>query len=359
MSAVFPQKFESHEETRERELGGQMSFLDHLDEFRRRLVRSVAFVMVAFMALWFVSDRIYNFLARPAQVALAAQTQRAVPVGGITGSEQILSLNTLKEGDTGRLVFDQSTKIGISVIPPGATVLARVARDANGEIGLFTDEPLFSGNAIVPKGVRLPFDFKAQPGDNFSSEDRMIVTTALEPFTLYAMVALYSAIGLSVPFLLLQIWGFVSPALYKHERAYVTPFIGLSTVSFVAGAAFAYYVLLPPALTYLIGLGQDFRVLLRASDYFDFVTILMLAMGLVFQMPAITYVLARIGIVNAGFLIRVWRTAVVVILIVAAVASPTTDVPNMMLFAAPMIVLYIISIFIAWIFGKKRVTTEN
>ncbi|MEP6925617.1 MAG: twin-arginine translocase subunit TatC [Pyrinomonadaceae bacterium] len=359
MSAVFPQKFESHEEAEERELGGQMSFLEHLDEFRRRLVRSVAVVFVAFLLCWFVSRPIYNFLARPAQEALAAQTQLAVPVEGLNGDEKILLLDALKEGDAGRLVFDQSTKIGVSVIPPGATVLARVANDKDGNIGLFTDEPLFTGNTIIPKGVRLPFKFEAKPGDNFSSEDRMIVTTALEPFTLYAMVALYAAIGLSVPFLLLQIWGFVSPALYKHERGYITPFIGLSTISFLIGAAFAYYVLLPPALTYLIGLGQDFRVLLRASDYFDFVTILMLAMGLVFQMPAITYVLARIGIINAWFLVRAWRTAIVVILIVAAVASPTTDVPNMMLFAAPMIVLYIISIFIAWIFGKKRVKTEN
>jgi sec-independent protein translocase protein TatC len=357
MSAVFQarrQKQAASEET-----GAQMSFLEHLDEVRRRLMRSIAFIMVAFMACWFVSDRIYNFLARPAQEALAAQTQREVTVAGINGDEKILSLNTLKEGDAGRLVFDVETKIGTSVIPAGATVLARVSRDQSGMLGLFTDESIFSGNTIVPKGVRLPFDFNAQPGNQFSVNERMIVTTAMEPFTLYAMVSLYTAFALSIPFLLLQIWGFVSPALYRHERAYVTPFIGLSTISFVIGAAFAYYILLPPALTYLIGLGQDFRVLLRASDYFDFVTILMLAMGLVFQMPAITYVLARIGIINAQFLIQSWRMALVVILIVAAIASPTPDVLNMMLFATPMMALYLISIFIAWMFGKKRTLTEN
>jgi hypothetical protein len=110
---------------------------------------------------------------------------------------------------------------------------------------------------------------------------------------------LYAAICLSVPFLLFQIWAFVSPGLYPHERGYVTPFIFLSSVSFVIGAAFAYYILFPPAAKYLLGLGQDFRLLLKADDYFDFIILVMLGMGLVFQMPAITYVLARIGIVNA------------------------------------------------------------
>jgi len=84
--------------------------------------------------------------------------------------------------------------------------------------------------------------------------------------------------------------------------------------------------------------------------------IVMLAMGVIFQMPAISYVLARIGLITAGLLVRIWKISLVVILIVAAVVSPTGDIPNMMLFAAPMILLYIVSIFIAWFFGKKRQT---
>jgi sec-independent protein translocase protein TatC len=185
----------------------------------------------------------------------------------------------------------------------------------------------------------------------------MTVTTTAEQFTLYATVAMYTSIAVSVPFLLWQVWLFISPALYKHERAYVTPFILLSSISFVLGAAFAYYVLFPPAAAYLLGLGGgEFRLLLRASDYLDFITLIMLAMGAIFQMPAITYVLARIGIVSAGFLARSWKMALVIILIVAAVVSPTGDVPNMMLFASPMMALYVVSIFVAWIFGKRRQT---
>jgi sec-independent protein translocase protein TatC len=339
---------------KDEELGGQMSFLEHLDELRSRLIRSILFVFIASTLCWFISDRIYNFLAVPVERALAEAQRRQVPIAGLTGHESIVSLNSAKEGDTGRYIFPEETKLGTSVIPTGSTVLARVAKDTQGRLGLFTDEPLYAGNTIIPKGVRLPIDFAALPQAIAGVNDKLIVTSALEPFSLYIKVSLYAAICLSVPFLLWQIWAFVSPGLYPHERAYVTPFIALSSISFVIGAMFAYYVIFPPAAKYLLGLGQDFRLLLKASDYFDFIILVMLGMGVVFQMPAITYVLARIGLVTAGFLVRVWKAALIIILIAAAVLSPTNDIPNMLLFAAPMIVLYVVSILVAWIFSRPR-----
>ncbi|HEX8457427.1 MAG TPA: twin-arginine translocase subunit TatC [Pyrinomonadaceae bacterium] len=343
---------------RDGRLGGQMSFLEHLDELRRRLVRSLIFVFLVFMGCWFVSDYIYNFLARPVRAALADAQRRQLPLGGLTGSEAALPLSSAQEGDTGRYVFADTTKLGASVIPTGASVAARVARDAEGKLGLFTAEPLYAGNTIIPAGVRLPFDLNT-PSDALPGiDDRLVVNTALEPFSLYVKVSLYAAVCLSVPFLLWQIWAFVAPGLYPHERGYAMPFVILSSLFFVGGAAFAYYVIFPPAARYLLGLGQDFRLLLKADDYFDFIIFVMLGMGLVFQMPAITYVLSRIGLVTAHLLLRIWKTSLVVILVAAAVISPTNDVPNMMLFAAPMLVLYIISIFVAWIFGRPRTTTE-
>jgi sec-independent protein translocase protein TatC len=344
-------------EGEEEELGGQMSFLDHLDELRKRLIRSIVFVFVATSVCWFFSDRIYSFLAVPVERALAEAQRRQVPIAGLTGNETILGLSSLKENDLGRYVFPEETKLGTSVIPVGASVTARVAKDAQGQLGLFTDEPLYAGNAVIPKGVRLPVDFTSLPQAFAGISDKLIVTTALEPFSLYIKVSLYAALCLSVPFLLYQIWAFVSPGLYPHERGYVTPFIALSSVSFVLGAMFAYYVIFPPAAKYLLGLGQDFRLLLKADDYFDFIIIVMLGMGVVFQMPAVTYVLARIGLVTAGFLVRSWKAAAIVILIAAAVLSPTADIPNMLLFAAPMLVLYVVSIFVAWIFNRPRTAT--
>lgn len=333
------------------EPGGQMSFLEHLDELRKRIVYSVVFVVVVFLACYFVSDRIYSFLSVPIRRALSEAARRDLPVRGLTGEEKLVPLTEVKEGDSGRYTFDRSTKIGATVLPSGASVLAKVGRDANGKLGLFSTEQLITNNAIVPTGVRLVDLEESASG---IEDERLIVNTAMEPFTLYVTVSLYTAIALSVPFLLWQIWIFISPALYRHERGYVTPFIGLSSISFVLGVAFAYYILFPPAARYLLGLGSEFQLLLRASDYLDLITIIMLAMGLIFQMPAITYVLARIGLVSAGLLVRSWKISLVVILIVAAVVSPTNDIPNMMLFALPMIVLYVVSIFVAWFFGKKR-----
>ncbi|HYE66652.1 MAG TPA: twin-arginine translocase subunit TatC [Pyrinomonadaceae bacterium] len=341
---------------REEELGGQMSFLEHLDELRSRLIRSIAFVFVVFFGCYFVSDHIYNFLAVPVQRALAEAQRRELPIGGLTGHETILPLSSLKEGDAGRYVFAEETKLGASLIPLGTSVMARVARDGQGQIGLFTDEPLFAGGTVIPKGVRLPINFNERPEALPGINDKLIVTTALEPFSLYIKVSLYTAVALAIPFLLWQVWAFVSPGLYPHERSYAMPFILLSSISFVIGAVFAYYVIFPPAARYLLGLGQDFRLLLKAADYFDFIILVMLGMGIVFQMPAITYVLSRIGIVSARLLLRIWRTALIVILAVAAVLSPTNDIPNMLLFAAPMLVLYLVSILIAWVFGRTRRT---
>ena len=331
-----------------------MSFLEHLDELRKRLVRCFIVVILATTGAWFISEPIYNFLAAPIQKALAEAQQREVPIAGLTGTETISALYTLKENETGRFVFAEETKLGTSLIPPGASVMARALKDSQGKLALFTDEALYAGSFIIPKGVRLPIEIDAAPTETLGENDKLIVTTALEPFSLYIKVSLYAAIAISVPFLLLQIWGFVSPGLYPHERAYVTPFILLSSISFVLGAAFAYYVLFPPAAKYLLGIGSGFPLLLKAADYFDFFVLIMLGMGAVFQMPAITYVLARIGLVSARLLVKIWKTAIIVIMIAAAVLSPTADIPNMLLFAAPMFVLYVVSIFVAWIFGKPR-----
>lgn len=334
-----------------------MSFLEHLDELRKRLVNSVIILVVAFTVCWFISDRIYNFLSVPIRRALSEAARRDLPVSGITGEEKLLPIGELKEGDTGRYIFDRPTNLGATVVLGGTSVLAQVGRGADGKLGLFTSEPLLTNNAIVPKGVRLPLRFEDIAISEPNADERMTVTTAPEQFTLYVTVSMYAAIAFSIPLLLWQLWMFISPALYKHERSYVTPFIGLSSVSFIVGAAFAYYVIFPPAARYLLGLGGgEFQLLLKASDYLDFIIIIMLAMGLIFQMPAITYVLARIGLVTAGLMIRTWKISLIVILIVAAVVSPTGDIPNMLIFAAPMIVLYIVSIFIAWFFGKKRQT---
>lgn len=346
------------ESNQEAELSAQMSFLEHLDELRRRLVNTVVILLVAFIICFYFSEQIFSFLAVPVNKALGEAQRSEVAVKGVTGEEKIVPLNNLKDGEKGRYVFEKNTAFEGTRVTLGTSVNAIVATDTQGNRGLFTDEPIFIDGAIIPKGIRLAVDLNSPKTGELKSDERLIVTTAIETFTLLVTVSLYSAIAFSVPLLLWQIWGFIAPALYKHERKYVTPFILLSSISFILGAAFGYYILFPPAVKYLLGLGTNFNLMLKATDYFDFITIIMLAMGVIFQMPAISYVLARIGIINAELLIKSWKIAVVVILIVAAVVSPTPDALNMMLFATPMMLLYVISIFVAWFFGKKRTTSE-
>lgn len=348
-------KTDKEKESTAEELGGQMGFLEHLDELRTRLIRCMVFVVLAGAACWFVSAHIYAFLARPINRALdQAQQQRKVPIAGLNGQLSTVQLSSLRKDDKLRFAFPEETSLGPALLPPGTSVMARVDKDSQGNLGLFTDEPLAAGNEVIPKDVKLPIDFNKAYERLPDPNDKLIVTTALEPFALYVKVSLYAAIGLSVPFLLWQIWAFVSPGLYPHERKYLWPFVLLSSVFFVLGAATAYYLIFPPAAKYLLGLGQDFRLLLKADDYFDFIILLMLGMGLVAQMPAITYVLSRMGLVTAGWMLKIWRIAVIVILVIAAVLSPTSDIPNMLLFAAPMLVLYVISILVAAICGRTR-----
>src|SRR5918999_5533392 len=118
-SVADTEQDEARDESR---LGAQMSFLEHLDELRRRLMRSVVFVFVARVACWFVSDHIYNFLSVPVRRALAEAAQRPVPLQGLTGGEAIVPLSAAAEGDAGRYVFAEATKLGASVIPAGASV---------------------------------------------------------------------------------------------------------------------------------------------------------------------------------------------------------------------------------------------
>src|SRR4030081_3438563 len=139
-------------ESGEEELGGQMSFLEHLDELRKRPIRSIAFVFVTAMLCWFVPDRIYTFLARPVQRALAqAQQHRSVTIAGLNGQVSIVPLSSLHPNDKLRFIFPDPTRLGTASIPAGASVAARVDKDSQGTVGLYTDEPLSAGDGVRPQ----------------------------------------------------------------------------------------------------------------------------------------------------------------------------------------------------------------
>ena len=167
--------------------------------------------------------------------------------------------------------------------------------------------------------------------------------------------AFVAGVFLVAPFVLYQAWAFISPGLYAHEKRHVVPFVGLGSLFFVAGGAFGHLVLFPATFRFL---GQyttgDIEYLPRLSEYFSFYFWFVVGLGLVFQLPVVIFVLSRIGLVTPGFLIRYFKFAVLAAFILSAVITPSTDVVNQTMLAAPIIGLYLLGIVVAWVFGRRR-----
>ncbi|MBO0720778.1 MAG: twin-arginine translocase subunit TatC, partial [Blastocatellia bacterium] len=186
--------------------------------------------------------------------------------------------------------------------------------------------------------------------------DKLVITTLTGSFTIYMVVALYAGIALSIPILFYQVWAFISPGLYKHEKRYVTPVLVMASVFFILGASFAYKIAFPAACDFLLSWADagGFQTLLNANDYLDLIMLIMLGLGLAFQIPTISYILGRIGILTPRLMLKSWRYAILSIAIISAVVTPTPDWFNMMMFMAPMVGLYFLSIGVVWFFGRSR-----
>ena len=241
----------------EQELHGQMSFLDHLEELRKRIIHSLIAIGVALGICWTFADALFRTVSRP----------------------------------------------------------------------------------ILKAGI-----------------EKLVVSTPTEGFNLELKLALMAAVFLSAPFVLGQVWLFISPGLYKHERRYALPFIFFSTLLFIIGGLFGYFVAFPFALQFLLEWEKNMGVtaLINASEYFDLFITVELGLAVIFEIPAVIFVLSRIGLVSGPFLLRNTRYAILVATVVAAVITPTTDIPNMMMMAIPMVALYLLGVIVAFVFGKKR-----
>jgi sec-independent protein translocase protein TatC len=184
--------------------------------------------------------------------------------------------------------------------------------------------------------------------------DKLAFTGLVDPFMLYMKVALLAGIFVASPVLLHQFWLFVAPALYRNERRIVVPFLIFTTVFFLGGGYFGYAVAFPMVCQFLLSVGSDFRQVITVSEYFSMSSKVILGMGLVFELPLLILILARMGVVTHRFLLKYFRFAVLIIFIIAAIITPTPDIPTQTVFAAPMIVLYLIGVLVAWLFGKRR-----
>jgi sec-independent protein translocase protein TatC len=237
-----------------------MSFLEHLEELRKRIIWSIVAVAVAFFVCWNYADRLYGYMQAPIMQALAH-------------------------------------------------------------------------NHI---------------------EQKLTYLNPTEPFNMYMKIGLIAALFLASPFVLYQLWAFVAPGLYKNEKKYVMPFMVLSVGLFLAGGFFGYKIVFPAALDFLIGYGKQFQPMVTIGEYTDLFLTIIIGLGVVFEMPILVFFLALIGIVSPRWMWNNFRYSILVIFIIAAILTPTTDIMNMCIFAAPMIALYLISIGVAWLVHPKR-----
>jgi sec-independent protein translocase protein TatC len=234
----------------------EMTFLEHLEDLRKRLFNSVIALLIAVFPAWFFAKDLYRIIAHPLE-------------------------------------------------------------------------------KYLPEGTRLAYG------------------TLSAPFMIYMKTAFIAALFFMSPFIFLQLWYFIAPGLYQKEKKYVVPFVLMTSVFFIGGAAFGYFVVFPFACRFFLNLGADFQPVIMIDKYFTFALRILIGIGVVFELPTLVFFLSRMGLVTARWMIKKFKYAVLVAFIIAAVITPTPDMMTQSIIAIPMLMLYGLSIGIALLFGKK------
>jgi sec-independent protein translocase protein TatC len=235
----------------------EMTFLEHLEDLRKRLFYSFAALFIGFIPGWIFSKDLYKILARPV-------TQ------------------------------------------------------------------------YLPEGTKLAF------------------TSLTAPFMLYMKVAFLASLFVMSPFVFLQLWYFIAPGLYQKEKKYAIPFVLMTTFFFSLGALFGYLIVFPWACRFFLALGSDFQPVIKVDEYFGFTLRVLLGIALVFELPTLIFFLAKMGIVTAGWMVRNFKYAVLLVFVIAAVITPTPDIITQSIVAIPMLALYGLSILIALVVGRGK-----
>lgn len=189
--------------------------------------------------------------------------------------------------------------------------------------------------------------------------DKLVYTNPVEPFNLYLKIAMLAGLFLTSPFVLYQVWMFISPGLYRREKRYVVPFMLSTIVLFSLGGYFGYAIAYPRAMDFFVKFNGQFQPMITIGEYTQLFLSIVLGMGLIFELPIIVFFLAFMGILSPGFMLKNFRYAILVIFIVAAIVTPTPDVVNMCIFAAPMVALYGLSVAVAWLVHPKQRQTRR
>lgn len=206
------------------------------------------------------------------------------------------------------------------------------------------------------------FEFLTEPlrlQENSSLQ--LIGTGVTEAFFTKLKVSLIAAVFLASPVLFYQAWQFVMPGLYEQEKRYALPFVAVATLFFLFGATFCYWIVFPVGYAFFLAEYQTIGVspAIRISEYLSFTARMLLAFGITFELPVVTFFLARLGFVTHHTMIGYTRYAVLSIFILAAVLTPGPDIASQFLMAGPLLILYVLSIAVAYVFAKERPKTEE
>src|ERR1700733_3723598 len=185
-------------------------------------------------------------------------------------------------------------------------------------------------------------------------ENKPVYTSPTGAISLLINLGLYLGIVIASPVVLYQIWMFIAPGLYRHERRAMSAFIFSSLALFLCGIAFGYYVSLPYVLKFLIGFQGPFKPLISINEYFDLILVVLLGLGVMFELPVLIFCLTLFGIVTPRFLWKNIRYAVLVITLLAAIVTPTPDATTMVLFMGVLLTLYFIGIGVSYMVVRKR-----
>lgn len=194
----------------------------------------------------------------------------------------------------------------------------------------------------------------------FPHDEKLIFLSPTEGFMIYIKISLFAGLILSLPVLFYQIWKFVRPGLYQKERKYTIRIVFFSTLFFLVGALFCYFLVIPYGLNFLLSFAGDQIVpTIQIKEYLKFVTLLILVFGVVFELPLLSFFLTKLGFVTPQFLRTKRRYGIVAIFVAAAVLTPTTDIISQLLLAVPLMILYEISIWVSKAALPKEDTAKN
>ena len=216
--------------------------------------------------------------------------------------------------------------------------------------------------AVIPGSIWAGdiFNILTKPVTQYLPEgqNKLAYFKLTSPFMVYMKVAFLVALFIAIPFILLQIWYFIAPGLYQKEKKYVWPFVFFTSIFFMMGAAFGYFIVFPYACRFFLKIGQDFQAVLTVDEYFSLILKLLLGIGAVFEMPILIFFLSRMGLITSRWMLKNFKYAILAVFIIAALITPSPDPLNQTILAVPMLALYSFSIIIAFFFGKERKTRK-